>query len=329
MCQGFKIMSTQPKTTDADLTTKSSQHGDSHQHDHNTLRSEEKDNDDTDDDETRYRQFPIQELVQMLIQECSKLLRLLQAFLDRMSSDDSNTRKYSSAGLNSQEEGTGSQTQDNEMAMKDVTTKRNVMLTHDIRIKRSTTSESSESSTLSNSTQHTSEETSKSKNLSDLQTESLISSKTLQTENESLHPTTTTTATKSTTTATKSTTTTTATKSTTTTTATKSTTMMFNQSKENGKDIQCPLWLYSGNDSKTKLYGMLEKPRCSDSLQERAIHYIQSYEEGLYETIEMTETLINSIVSNIHCLASKSTVIITIQIYIISFEKIIISSPFL
>ena len=311
-------MSTQPKTTDADLTTKSSQHGDSHQHDHTTLRSEEKDNDDTDDDETRYRQFPIQELVQMLIQECSKLLRLLQAFLDRMSSDDSNTRKYSSAGLNSQEEGTGSQTQDNEMAMKDVTTKRNIMLTHDIRIKRSTTSESSESSTLSNSTQHTSEETSKSKNLSDLQNESLISSKTVQTENESLHPTTTTTATKSTTTATKS-----------TTTATKSTTMMFNQSKENGKDLQCPLWLYSGNDSKTKLYGMLEKPRCSDGLQERAIHYIQSYEEGLYETIDMTETLINNIVSNIHCLASKSTVIITIQIYIISFEKIIISSPFL
>ena len=310
-------MSTQPKTTDADLTTKSSQHGDSHQHDHNTLRSEEKDNDDTDDDETRYRQFPIQELVQMLIQECSKLLRLLQAFLDRMSSDDSNTRKYSSAGLNSQEEGTGSQTQDNEMAMKDVTTKRNVMLTHDIRIKRSTTSESSESSTLSNSTQHTSEETSKSKILSDLQTESLISSKTVQTENESLHPTTTTTATKSTTTATKS-----------TTTATKSTTTMFNQSKENGKDIQCPLWLYSGNDSKTKLYGMLEKPNCSESLQDDTRHTIQSYEERLYETIDMTETLINNIVSSFHCLASKSKVIITIQIYIISFEIIIISSPF-
>ena len=154
----------------------------------------------------------------------------------------------------------------------DLTTKS----THDIRIKRSF-----ESSTLSQSTQHTLEVTSKSENLSDLQTESLISSKTVQTENESLHPTT-------------------------TTTATKSTTMMFNQSKENGKDIQCPLWLYSGNDSKTKLYGMLEKPRCSDSLQERAIHYIQSYEEGLYETIDMTGTLINNIVSSFHCLASTS-----------------------
>ena len=158
---------------------------------------------------------------------------------------------------------------------------------HDIRIKRSF-----ESSTLSQSTQHTLEVTSKSENLSDLQTESLISSKTVQTENESLQPTTTTKATKS------------------TTTATKSTTTMFNQSKENGKDIQCPLWLYSGNDSKTKLYGMLEKPCWSESLQELDLddtrHYIRLYEERLYETIDMTGTLINNIVSSFHCLASTS-----------------------
>nr|XP_022314067.1 uncharacterized protein LOC111118749 [Crassostrea virginica] len=157
----------------------------------------------------------------------------------------------------------------------DLTTKS----THDIRIKRSF-----ESTTLSQSTQHTLEVTSKSENLSDLQTESLISSKTVQTENESLHPTTTTTATKSTTTATKS-----------TTTAT---------SKENSKDLQCPLWLYSGNDSKTKLYGMLEKPCWSESLQELdqddTRHYIRLYEERLYETIDMTGTLINNITEKLY-----------------------------